>query len=394
MVVSVATAAPPLQPLPPPVYSFDEQSPQVQDGTVTADSVLQVMGGVAIEVPVPVLDGNALGLGQPGDQLDALSLNHAGLSPTATFSILFSVDRATVGAAPPDPLLTSQGVPFNVQDQAAKGHAAGDQFISLGLFQFGAAARSQVLGSGSNNSQVRNNFDEGGVDFAAKPETSSSGSAGPPQDNVNSTSGAAAATVAGIVGGVYFSACRDARSTCNSPSLALLPGGATPSGANLYFNANPGTPGTMTTLFASFANLGLQQDDDISAVVVLDFDGNGVFDGADRVVYSLAPGSPSLAFFTDASPVGAAADVFVVTPSGVRTVLASAARLGLGAPTDNIDALELFPCVDGLACALEHGIRAEVIPTVSQWGLVVLALLVLSAGGVIVRRTRRRTIVR
>ncbi len=378
---------PPLDPLLPPFYSFDCQSPQVLDGTLSCDSVLQF----ADPTPLEIVPGAALGLGQPGDQIDALSSNSASIIATVPFSVLFSVDRDTVGAVAPDPLLVAQGVPFSVRDQAAKGHAAGDQFISLDTFQLGAAvAGVPVLGSGSNNSQVRNNFDEGGVDFVALPPTSSTTSSTDSEDNVNSTSGTAAAalSVAGISPSVYFSLCRDTRGLCDSPSLATLSPG-TPSGASLYFHPNPGQPGIAPTLFASFGSLGLQQDDDISAVVVLDFDANGVFDGVDRVIYSLDPGSPSLALFADASPVGAAADVFVASPDGTRSLLASAAILGLGAPTDNIDALDVLPCADGLGCVLAHGMRVGDVPTVSEWGLVILALSVLSAGVVVMRHSRR-----
>lgn len=378
-----AWGSPPSQPLLPPLYSFDSQSPSVLDGTLAADSVLQL----GDPVPVPVVLGGGLGLGQPGDQIDALSSSQPGFPATGTFSVLFSVDRATVGAVPPSSILTAQGVPFSVQDQAAKGQAAGDQFISLDLFQFGVnGTAGRVLGSGSNNSQVRNNFDEGGVDFAAKPPTSSSSSSTDPEDNVNSTSGTAAAALmaVGVPGGVYFSLCRDPLGTCDSPSLTTLPGAA-PSGASLFFHPNPGQPGLAPRLFADFSSLGLQQNDDINAVVVLDFDGNGLFDGTDRVVYSLAPGSPSLSTFPGASAVGASADVFVVSPGGAVTVLAPAAMLGLGNASDNIDALDLLPCNDGLGCALAYGMRAGEIPTVSEWGVVVLALLVMSAGVVVIR---------
>ncbi len=377
--------SPPSQPLLPPLYSFDSQSPTVLDGTVVADSILQL----GDPLPVQLVSGSGLGLGQPGDQIDALSFSQVTFPATGTFSVLFSVDRATVGAVPPSSLLAAQGVPFSVQDQAAKGHAAGDQFISLDLFQFGAnGTAGRILGSGSNNSQVRNNFDEGGVDFAAQPKTSSSGSSTDPEDNVNSTSGTAAALMrVGVPGGVYFSLCRDPQGTCESPSLTTLPG-ALPSGASLFFHPNPGQPGIAPRLFADFSSLGLQQNDDINAVVVLDFDADGQFNGTDRVVYSLAPGSPSLSTLPGASAVGAAADVFVVSPGGVVTLLAPAAILGLGTASDNIDALDLLPCSNGFGCALAHGLRAGEIPTVSEWGVVIFALLVMSAGVVVIRRSR------
>lgn len=389
--------SPPLQPLSPPLYSFDDQSPQVLDGTLSPDAVLQL----GDPTPVVAIPGNALGLGQPGDQIDALSSNQAGFPPTATFSLLFSIDRASVGAAAPDPLLVSSGVPFSASDQAAKNHGAGDQYISLDTFQLGGLAVGvPVLGSGSNNSQVRNNFDEGGVDFAAKPETSSStvlsafrggvAAMAAPQDNVVATLGTGLpANIAGGDSAVYFSLCLDPRGTCASPSIANLSGGVAPSGASLFYHPDPGSPMGGPSLFAGFAALGLQQGDDINAMVVLDVDANGIFDGDDRVFYSLAPDSPSLELFPEASATGASADVFSVSPSGARTLVAPAAALGLGAVTDNIDALDILPCADGLACALAHGMRAGDIPAVSEWGLAILALVVMAAGGVVLRRSHR-----
>jgi hypothetical protein len=63
-------------------------------------------------------------------------------------------------------------------------------------------------------------------------------------------------------------------------------------------------------------------------------------------------------------------------------------ELGLGAPSDNLAGLDLLPCSDGIACALAHGIRADDIPTVSEWGLVALALMLLAAGSIITGRRR------
>ena len=81
-----------------------------------------------------------------------------------------------------------------------------------------------------------------------------------------------------------------------------------------------------------------------------------------------------------------AADAFIVEHGGTPGLLTSAADMGMGASDDNVDALELLPCDDAEDCARAHGIRKSTIPTVSNWGLAVLALLVLVAGGILLKR--------
>lgn len=325
-------SAPPVNPLLPPLYSFDLASPTVTNGFVEADDVL----ALNFPFPVPVITGAALGLGAAGDDLDGLSGANSLVSDTATFMLRFSVDRDSTGAVPPDPALVNLGLPYNVADQAARGHQAGDEYISMQLY-----TRQSTGGTpGGNHTLSRNNYDEGGTDFGAQPPTSAQSMAvGAPQDNVDGLA-ASEATAA-----VYFSA------TATSPSLATLPGGSG-SGVHVYRFVS----GT-TTLYASAAQLGLQQADDLDALVVFDTNANGLFDGTDQVLFSLAPGSPSLATLQGASAVGAAADVFSVSPGIVPQLFASASSLGLGAASDNIDALEILPCTNSLGCLLDHSIR-------------------------------------
>ncbi len=111
-------------------------------------------------------------------------------------------------------------------------------------------------------------------------------------------------------------------------------------------------------LYASRGELGLMQADDIDAMIVFDADEDGWFGGEDLVLFSLAPGSPSLSMIPGVSAEGAAADVFVVSPSSPPAVFASAEELGLGAPTDNIDALDLHIYVEKSRQAVQHGIRS------------------------------------
>jgi len=381
----------PRQPLLPPFYSFDRDSPSVQAGIVPADAVLRFDGERAVVVVSPA----ELNLGRPLDDINALALETPGIVLTAPIAILFSVDRATVGAVAPDPFLVANNVPYNVQDQAAKGHAAGDQYISTDVFSLGGAiAGIRILGSGSNNSSVRNNFDAGGTSFGAQPATSPS-SYGAPADDVDGTSGTAAAalTVAGVETGIIYFSLRS-----GSGSLQFLEnGGVAPSAANIYVYVAAGTPPPHTpgtTLYVSHVDLGLQAGDDIDAMVILEQDGLPGFGGTDAVVFSLAPGSPSLATLPTATEGGAAADVFVVDAgSGVR-LLASASSLGLGpqAPggqsPDNVNALDLLACSDGVGCAIAHGIQTVTVPAVSEWGLVAFVLAVMTAGTVLVRRRR------
>jgi hypothetical protein len=153
---------------------------------------------------------------------------------------------------------------------------------------------------------------------------------------------------------VYFSV------TAASPSLGdplPEPTWSDPSGADIFVNENP-LAFAPTELYASSAQLHLDSNDDIDALIVFDTNNNQIFDGTDRVLFSLAPGSPSLSEITGASANGAAADIFVVTVSEGPTVYASAAQLGLGATLDNINALDFHPCDNALECAARHGIRS------------------------------------
>ena len=122
MWASSARAAPhAITPIPKPHFSIDAVSPSVGivtgGGTITQSAVLDAPG------PVVTFPAVGLGLLSPGDELDEVSGNRSDVSPIDTFVILFAVDRATVGAVPPDPsLLPSR--PYNVKDQAAR-HQAG-----------------------------------------------------------------------------------------------------------------------------------------------------------------------------------------------------------------------------------------------------------------------------
>jgi hypothetical protein len=344
----VCHAAPPLVPLPAPLFSFDRDSPTVLAGLVGAADLLLPSD----PVPTIVVPGWKLGAGLPGDDLDGLMLATNDIPIGVPFTLLFSVDRQTVGVATPDPTLVFLGVPYNVLDQAARGHAAGDEYMGLQQFiRNGAALRADTRSF--NSVLVRNNFDEGGTDLSAQPPTHASDYSGPTsQDNADSASAAPAAVRTDrTVPPVYFSLRSD------SPSLHVLPGWQYPSGATIFYNPDPQNAAP-TEVYATFYQLGLTPADDIDALLIVDGNHNGQFDAPDTVLFSLTRESPSLATIMGASSVAAAADVFEVSPGELPYALAPAAFFGLGQPFDNIDALDFALCNDPATCAASHGIRA------------------------------------
>lgn len=346
-VAAAATAAPPNVPLPRPFYTFDHASPTVTAGFVGAADILQY----GDPYPLVAVPGAVLGLPAAADDLDALSAANAGVTALDEFVLLFSVDRPSLGSEPPLPLLVEQHVPYNALDQAERGHAAGDQFMSL--LRFNLAGPVPGRGGATNNSLVRNNYDEGGTSFSAQPPAHSRDdlSGYPlrvPQDNVDGFGDAA--PIADGPGGpwVYYSASR------NSPSLAFLSTPFEESGAHV-FRLPLGLDGGNPDFYASCFELGLVPLDDIDGLIVFDRDQSRHFDNQDVVLFSLAPGSPSLAL----APAGSGsptACIFVVRPGPLVDVFAPAFDLGVGAPGDNIDALDYAFCANGIDCALSYGI--------------------------------------
>lgn len=344
-VTPAVLAAPPLNALPPPFFCFDADSPSVAAGWMGPADIL-ALGTVH---PQAVVQGCQLGLPDPTDRLASLSSPHSTWTSSTPFVILFSVDRATVGLANPDPALIAAGVPYNVKDQAARGQAAGDQYISTGQFTLSGGMQG-APSDGHNGTLGRNHFDEGGTDFQAYPQSSASAPpSAAPQDNVICT--AYLAAEGSPVQHVYFTL------TSNSRSLRELSGPYAHSGANVFYNACPQSGG-ITVVFAPCSALNLQQTDAIDALVVFDMDMDGVYDSGDSILFSLAPGSPSLTTIAGASSVAAAADVFLARPGCANSVFAHAQDFGLGAPSDNIDALELYSCAGDSFSLATHGIRA------------------------------------
>ncbi len=407
-VVTVASVAgPPVQIVDPPFYSFDAGSPSIDPAVhpvtgLHAKDILALMPDPAY--PAVAAPGANLGLTDPDDELDALSSRNSDVSLGDEFLLLFSIDELSVANMPPDPELVSDNVPHNGLEQAVQGHAAGDQFMALDQFdRSGPISRGGGSRVATTSVQTRNQHNEGGTDFGGEPEKGSKrlggnggeGRAGAP-DDVSSMM-LTDRSAGGLVE-VYFSA------KAGSPSLATLPpGDGSANGAYVFFN--PNAPGaSATTLFASASQLGLDDpSDDIDAMIVFDTNVYGEFDDGDQVLFSLTATSPSRLTIDGHSVVGAAADVFQITFGELSpSTYANAENLGLGAlvmgqDVDNTDALDYVFCViDGNPnpsprdCAREYAIRGDPVPAVSDWGLVVMILLVLGTGALVIRRRSRR----
>ncbi len=344
--VAVGKGAPPIDPLPAPEYSFDLESQGGQYGIVEPGDILTI----SMDQPSALVPRVLLSLDSPEDDLDALSASNHNVAANETFLLLFSVGRGTTGGLPPDPLLIEMGLPYNVWDQALRAQAPGDQFLSTSLFdRNGWVAGSQT--PEANNALDRNNYNEGGTSFGAYPPTAAHQQAGfEPLDCVDATARLPLGGQGDGVERVYFSLSAD------SPSLNELPGSDQPSGAHIFYNLLPGA--TATTMFAPFGALGLVQADDIDALLVLDMNDDGVFTTGDAVIFSLAPGSPSLTTLPEASPQGAGADLFKVAFGFVPELYAAAVDVGLGAPGDDLDALDYAFCSAPLLCAVNYCIRA------------------------------------
>ncbi|MBN1513260.1 MAG: hypothetical protein JXB13_14690, partial [Phycisphaerae bacterium] len=351
VVAPAARARRPVQPLPAGIYTFDQGSPTVSAGFLSAADVLRFS---SVDPTLPIVDVNAADVGLTlFDDIDALSINTTGVGPIEPLLLVFSVDRYTTGIAPPEPSLVAQGVPFNVYDQAARGHAAADQYLSTEPFTRSGVVPLRGERQVTNNTLIRNNFDEGGTGHGAQPQRAADiNTNAEPQDNVDAV---AAEQIPGLRTRppLYLSLTPDSPTVIQTGT----------SGAHIFYLAEPNMP---LSLFAAPEALGLTPLDDIDALVVFDMNENGVFDGSgptsDQVLFSLAPGSPSLSAIPDASNEGAAADVFSVHPGSppTITVLASAAQLGLGAIGDNVDALHFIRSATPMQSALRHGIRERI----------------------------------
>ncbi len=356
-VCQVAEGSEPLEAIPIPLYTFDGSSPTLEPGMADlhADEIFEKVQGELF--PTVRFSAANLGLGRMLDDLNSISTDRGDVGLNTSFLLMFSVDRLTAGNVPADPSLEGFEVPFTVADQSNRNHAAGDAFVSHSLFdRFGKISRFRDLQLLSNT-QVINNYDEGGHDFQAAPSTSSTTlvPGGTSQDNVNGMASGQDSSTSGFRTPVpiYFTVGADSQSLDG-----FLPGDTS---ADIFFDPLPNLPGLQSMPYVMGVDLGLSSFDAVDALVVMDEGVVGVFDAGDLVLFSLAPGSPSLNTIPDVSSNGAA-DVFaafVGTNGGAEVfVFAHACNLGLMGDFDNVDALEIVPCAsDPLQCAAVAGIR-------------------------------------
>ena len=258
----------------PPFFSFDLTSPSV------AGAPFFLAGDILWRNPTPPpavsVPAASLGLGA-GDELDALSANNDHLDPAARFTLLFSVDRNTVGILPSHPGLGVKN-PFNVMDQATlRVQEAGDQYMTINRFTRAGGIQPPPDQSRAidTNTLIRNQYNEGGSDFGGLPYIPASALNLParlsaPRDLVDATmlSGRSSRTVAEV----YFSV-----SNLSPSPMGLF------NGAAIFYDSGPAGAGP-TTVYAWPFQLALVDDDDIDALIVFDTDSIGFFDADDMVL--------------------------------------------------------------------------------------------------------------
>lgn len=278
----------------PHTFSLDAASPS---GVNPAD----LLNPSAVPPPSTQVLAANLGL-QVGDELDALS---GGADAVQDSNIVFfSVDRLSLGAVPgPMP-------PWDVLNQALLNQQAGDVY-----------ATTNKLGGWSvpvGLNMLRDNQGSLGEIPQILPPVPNPGG----MDRLDAMAFEEFDLTADLAHDlpVYFSL------DPLSPSVVGL------SPADILLSPVGGG----FAVFAPAGALGLTMHDDLDALALLDLGVAGRVDpGIDLALFSLAPGSPTLAVL-GASP----ADVFITTFNSFSAVHYPAGSLGL-LPTDNVDALEV-----------------------------------------------------
>ena len=268
-------------------------------------------GGCDVAGIGPSREVTAAALGLVGnDNIDGLSANT--LTPeTLNYHLVFSADRASMGQV---------GTPY--RGEAVNNQAASDLWRTN--LTGGSPAASMAGGGCAPWVVPPPHFLHRNQTSFNLIQTAPAGAAAfGAQDNVD----AVEMDVLDITGDnvhdfdVYFSL---------DPASPNLIG----SGSDIYF-APAGAP---FGPFATPADLGLATADDIDALVIWDRGVLGVVDpGVDYVLFSLAPGSPTLGMF-GLSP----AMIFVSHFSGTLCLFVGPGELGLRL-ADNVDGLDVQP---------------------------------------------------
>lgn len=267
-------------------------------------------GGCDVAGVGPVLEvmPPAFGLGGM-DNIDGLSANT--LTPeTLNYYLVFSGSRASVGVG---------GTPYNAE--AANNQAASDLWRTL----ITSASPSASMAACAAVAIPPPHFLHRNQTAFNLGRTAASGAAvAPPQDNID----AVELDVMDFTGddihdvNAYFSL------DPASPALAT-------SGADIYFSA---AGSGFFGVFAFPFQTGLLAGDNIDSLVMWDRVTLGFADpGFDFALFSLAPGSPTLAMIG-----GSPADIFVTNFGGGFCLFAPANQLGL-LVGDNVDGLDVMP---------------------------------------------------
>lgn len=243
------------------------------------------------------------------DDVDALATNEA-LPPTAAYYMLFSGD------------LASQGLPPSVyRNHFVNNQAAGDIFRTVA---FPTNSPWAVMASGC-------------AVVATVPF-------GPPNIFLNQELNN---LIPSVGPGIFYAGVPDELDAFELDPLdttgdqaqdrpfyfSIDPAGLYPAGPADILRARVGLP---TVLWSPGGNLGLVAGDDVDALVVWDRGIVGAVNpGVDLVLFSLAPGSPSLG-------ANSAADLFVSDLTGAFCLYMQANQLGLRI-VDNVDALDVMP---------------------------------------------------
>ncbi|MCP5537564.1 MAG: PEP-CTERM sorting domain-containing protein [Akkermansiaceae bacterium] len=244
--------------------------------------------------PFPVLPG-----GGSGFDVNGISYGHSHTSFASVSGFAFSVDRVSGGIPGTATFVESSG---GLGEQSADVYAA---TIAAPLFNTLLFDGNGASPPGAGTAPIGLGLIEmiGGL----------------PTDNLNALD---LRLPPPIGGSIYWT----------SDSLTL-PGFS----ADIFITAAAPGYTAFPPAYVTAAGLGLSAADDIDALVVFD-DGDGIYGAADTILFSLAPGSPSLPGLS-AGP----GDILIASGGGPVSAVpfALAGSLGL-TPGDNVNALDVF----------------------------------------------------